>query len=550
MVRLNLQLFAKSVNDIAKEVIRGNWGNGNERKEKLTAAGYNYSEVQSVVNSMLNGNNTKTTTTTNTNNNKNTSNVSNTTTSSVKGVDQATVDKAYNSTFTQSDGTKAAESKKNDALTNYTDYANKTDIVDQSVYDTLNSEFVVPEAVTQADAWLKTQLEKIQSGRTSYTDQINSLMNDILNREDFEYDVDKDTLFQQALASAMSSGKSAMQDTIGQASALTGGYGSTYATSAGNQAYNAFIEDAYNNLPEYYQMALQAYQMEGQEMYNQFDMLTAADANEWNKLVTGYDATSQYRNQVYNEAYTTFRDKKTDALNTANLQISEFNTVSSNLYNIYNAYSNEYENQYAKEYQSWADEVSMAQSAVQTYQTDYWNQTELDYKKEQDKIAQSNWEKEYNLSLAAANAKVDNSTGNVTVDNTGTNTDDIPKEVNTKASKFKTDAELESYLDAQVEAGIITESQADYLYSVNKTPASSNSSKKWYEQDWTISKDTKNWNNWFSKGNEDYNDKYKVGKDGQEYTYEQLKNKINSEAGLSDAEKKAFLKKLRDQSLK
>jgi hypothetical protein len=48
----------------------------------------------------------------------------------------------------------------------------------------------------------------------------------------------------------MNSGKSAMQDTIGQASALTGGYGSTYATSAGNQAYNAFIEDAYNNLPE------------------------------------------------------------------------------------------------------------------------------------------------------------------------------------------------------------------------------------------------------------------------------------------------------------
>ena len=85
-------------------------------------------------------------------------------------------------------------------------------------------------------------------------------MTQIQNREDFEYDVDKDPLFQQALASAMNSGKTAMQDTIGQASALTGGYGSTYATSVGNQAYNAYIEDAYNNLPEYYNMALQAYQ--------------------------------------------------------------------------------------------------------------------------------------------------------------------------------------------------------------------------------------------------------------------------------------------------
>ena len=40
---------------------------------------------------------------------------------------------------------------------------------------------------------------------------------------------------------------------------MTGGYGSTYATTAGNQAYNAFIEDAYDNLPQYYQMAMEAY---------------------------------------------------------------------------------------------------------------------------------------------------------------------------------------------------------------------------------------------------------------------------------------------------
>ena len=46
----------KSVETIAKEVIDGKWGNGSERKTRLTQAGYNYSEVQSKVNELLKSN--------------------------------------------------------------------------------------------------------------------------------------------------------------------------------------------------------------------------------------------------------------------------------------------------------------------------------------------------------------------------------------------------------------------------------------------------------------------------------------------------------------
>lgn len=45
----------KSIKTIAKEVIAGKWGNGSERKKKLTAAGYDYSAVQKEVNKMLKG---------------------------------------------------------------------------------------------------------------------------------------------------------------------------------------------------------------------------------------------------------------------------------------------------------------------------------------------------------------------------------------------------------------------------------------------------------------------------------------------------------------
>ena len=43
----------KSVEEIAKEVIRGDWGNGEERKQKLVAAGYDYSVIQKKVNEIL-----------------------------------------------------------------------------------------------------------------------------------------------------------------------------------------------------------------------------------------------------------------------------------------------------------------------------------------------------------------------------------------------------------------------------------------------------------------------------------------------------------------
>jgi len=44
----------KSNEEIADEVIAGRWGNGQERKDRLTEAGYNYDEVQAIVNEKLN----------------------------------------------------------------------------------------------------------------------------------------------------------------------------------------------------------------------------------------------------------------------------------------------------------------------------------------------------------------------------------------------------------------------------------------------------------------------------------------------------------------
>lgn len=52
-IRYVKKVALKSTNDIAKEVILGKWGNGAERRQRLTAAGYNYVAIQRQVNKLL-----------------------------------------------------------------------------------------------------------------------------------------------------------------------------------------------------------------------------------------------------------------------------------------------------------------------------------------------------------------------------------------------------------------------------------------------------------------------------------------------------------------
>ena len=304
---------------------------------------------------------------------------------SIKGAPDDLVSTA-NSKFSQSDNVTATDSERSGALSNLSNLASKESILSSGVIKGLEKQFEVPSEVTQADAYLVQQLEKIQSGRTSYTDQVKEMMNKIMNREDFTYDVNTDPLFQQALSSAMNSGKQAMQDTIGQASALTGGYGSTYATTAGNQAYNSYIEDAYDNLPQYYQMALDAYNAEGEEMYQQFGMLSTLDEQEYNRNITAYDSTFQYRNQKYNEAYTQFRDYKSDLVSIGNLQLNEYGQRVNAASSYYNAIADYSDSMYSREYNSWLDSVNQATEMIKLYNNDYWEDTKLDFQATQNQL--------------------------------------------------------------------------------------------------------------------------------------------------------------------
>jgi hypothetical protein len=130
----------------------------------------------------------------------------------------------------------------------------------------------------------------------------NAIMDKILNREKFSYDLNGDALYQQYKDKYIQQGKMAMQDTMGQAAAMTGGYGNSYASTAGNQAYQASLENLNDIIPELYQMAYDKYNQEGQDMLNQYGMLSDDRNREYGEWSDGYNRAVADRD-YYANAY-------------------------------------------------------------------------------------------------------------------------------------------------------------------------------------------------------------------------------------------------------
>lgn len=129
-------------------------------------------------------------------------------------------------------------------------------------------------AVTDAKNALDTHLSNKPGEYTSqWKTQLDDVINKILNREKFSYDLNGDALYQQYKDKYTNQAKMAMGDAIGQASAMTGGYGNSYAQSVGQQMYQKEMQNLNDIVPELYQMAYDKYNQEGQDMYNQYAML-------------------------------------------------------------------------------------------------------------------------------------------------------------------------------------------------------------------------------------------------------------------------------------
>ena len=124
------------------------------------------------------------------------------------------------------------------------------------------------------------------SGRnyqSQWQPQINTMMDQYLNRDKFSYDVNEDALYQQLRDQYRLMGQTAMMDTMGQAAMLTGGYGNSYAQGVGQQAYQGFMQQLNDQIPDLYQMALNQYMNEGDQMLDKMSLLMQQDSLDYGK---------------------------------------------------------------------------------------------------------------------------------------------------------------------------------------------------------------------------------------------------------------------------
>lgn len=156
------------------------------------------------------------------------------------------------------------------------------------------------ELLEAAQAAADAKLQGYGQYQSGYQADLNKAYNDILNRKKFSYDLGSDALYQQYKDQYVRGGKLAMQDTVGQAAALTGGYGNSWATTAGSQAYQQYLTGLNDKVPQLYQMALQAYEAEGDRLRGNYDLARGADADAYGRWQDGYERLSAAAKDAYN----------------------------------------------------------------------------------------------------------------------------------------------------------------------------------------------------------------------------------------------------------
>ena len=144
---------------------------------------------------------------------------------------------------------------------------------------------------------------------SQYSGQIAGLLNNVVNRQQFTYDPLQDANYQALAKVYNANGLKAQQDTLGQAAALNGGYNTSWATSAAQQARNDYNQQLAALIPDLEQNAYSRYYDNFNMNLNALGALQDADQN----------AYSKYRDKVgdtqwmYGQNYQKYRDSVADS---------------------------------------------------------------------------------------------------------------------------------------------------------------------------------------------------------------------------------------------
>ena len=148
--------------------------------------------------------------------------------------------------------------------------------------------------------------------KSGYGNALKNNLAKVMEKKNFSYDADKDKLFSQYKNSYEKSGRTTMRDTMGNAASLTGGYGNSYAVTAGQQAYNSYMSKLSDKIPELEQRAYERYKDDEESAYKRLNTLIGLEKSDYGRYRDSVDDYNTNRNFEYN--------KSKDALAQRNLQ--------------------------------------------------------------------------------------------------------------------------------------------------------------------------------------------------------------------------------------
>lgn len=161
--------------------------------------------------------------------------------------------------------------------------------------------------IQEANTLLQNHMSnKVGDWVDPYKDKWMGYMNQYENRDPFSYDFNSDALYNQYKDQYIQQGRMAMMDTMGQAQAMTGGYGNSYAQTVGQQAYNQQLNQLNEVMPELYGMAYDRYSQEGQDMLNMYSLykgMSEQDYNMHQDNLNNWYTQLNYLTDNYNTTY-------------------------------------------------------------------------------------------------------------------------------------------------------------------------------------------------------------------------------------------------------
>lgn len=137
--------------------------------------------------------------------------------------------------------------------------------------------------------------------QSQYQDTINGLIDQVVNRKDFKYDFNADPLYHQYKDNYVQQGNQAMMNTMANAATLTGGFGNSYATSAGAQANQQYMSRLNDVIPELYNAAMDKYNMDTDKLVSQYGVATDADNRDYNRYADALANWQANRDYLYGQ---------------------------------------------------------------------------------------------------------------------------------------------------------------------------------------------------------------------------------------------------------